>query len=267
MELNLPQIIFSKVIRAVVEFELIDDGDKILIGMSGGKDSLLLAYALACLKQRTKKNFSLSALTIDPKFTDDFAEKISRAKKFCNDLNIPHEVHEVDIAALIREQGNGSPCFTCAYFRRAAMNRRANEIGANKIAYAHHLDDAVETFFMSLLSSGQLTTFQPKTFLDRTNITVIRPLVYLRESETETFAAEHSLNITKSPCPFDGSTNRQTVKNLIVELGKIFPDLFSHLATAMRKNSIGELWDAPKSRADMRAAYFALKGFDKKNKP
>jgi tRNA(Ile)-lysidine synthase TilS/MesJ len=135
------------------------------------------------------------------------------------------------------------------------------ELSANKVAYAHHLDDAVETFFMSLLSSGQLTTFQPKTFLDRTNVTVIRPLVYLRESEVENFAAERGLDVLKSPCPFNGATNRQTVKNLIVDLEKIFPDLFSHLAAAMRKNSIGELWDAPKSRNEMKAAYFALKKF------
>ena len=257
--LNLPQIIFSKIFRAVVEFELIDDGDKILIGVSGGKDSLLLTYALACLKRRTKKNFTLSALTIDPQFTDNFAEKISRVKKFCNDLNIEHEVHRVDIAELIREQSNKSPCYTCAYFRRAAVNRRAVEIGANKVAYAHHLDDAVETFFMSLLSSGQLTTFQPKTFLDRTNITVIRPLVYLRESEIENFSSERGLDVLKSPCPFDGNTNRQRVKNLIVELEKTFPDLFSHLAAAMRKDSIGELWDAPKTREQMSKTYFSFK--------
>lgn len=258
-DLNLPQIMFSKIFRAVIEFELIDDGDKILIGMSGGKDSLLLAYALACLKRRTKKIFSLAALTVNPKFTDDFAEKISRVKNFCNDLGIEHRVHEVDIAALIRQQNNKNPCFTCAYFRRAAMNRFANELGANKVAYAHHLDDAVETFFMSLLSTGQLTTFQPKTFLDLTNITVIRPLVYLREFEIENFATERGFKILKSPCPFDGTTNRQRIKNLIVDLEKNFPDLFSHLAAAMRKNSIGELWDAPKTREQMRETYFSYK--------
>ena len=259
MEFVMPQIIFSKIFRAVVEFELIDDGDKILIGVSGGKDSLLLTYALACLKRRTKKNFSLAALTIDPQFTDDFGKKISRVKNFCNELGIEHTIHRVDIAALIREQNNKSPCFTCAYFRRAAVNRLAVEIGANKVAYAHHLDDAVETFFMSLLSSGQLTTFQPKTFLDRTNVTVIRPLVYLREHEIENFAAERGFDVLKSPCPFDGATNRQTVKNLIIELEKKFPDLFSHLAAAMRKNSIGELWDAPKTRNEMREIYFSFK--------
>ena len=256
---NLPQIIFSKIFRAVVEFELIDDGDKILIGISGGKDSLFLTYALATLKLRTKKDFLLSALTINPKFTDDFGEKILAVKNFCNELGIEHTTHEIDIAKLIREQNNKSPCYTCAYFRRAVVNRVANELGANKVAYAHHLDDAVETFFMSLLSSGQLNTFRPKTFLDRTNITVIRPLVYVREAEIKNFVAKSGFDVLKSPCPFDGNTNRQTVKNLIKDLEKTFPDLFNHLATAIRKNSIGELWDAPKTREQMRENYFALK--------
>ena len=256
---NLPQVIFSKIFRAVVEFELIDDGDKILIGISGGKDSLLLTYALACLKERTKKNFSLAALTINPNFSDDFQEKVSVVKKFCNELGIEHEVRQLDIAGLIREQNNKSPCYTCAYFRRAVMNRRANELGANKVAYAHHLDDAVETFFMSLLSTGQLNTFRPKTFLDRTNITVIRPLVYIREFEVEKFARRQGFEILKSPCPFDGATNRQRVKNLIRDLEKDFPDLFNHLAAAIRKNSIGELWDAPKTRRQMRETYFSFK--------
>ena len=256
---TLPQIIFSKIFRAVVEFELIDDGDKILIGISGGKDSLLLTYALATLKHRTKKNFSLAALTINPQFTDDFDEKLSAVKNFCNELEIPHEVRAVDIAGLIREQDNKNACYTCAYFRRAVVNRVANELGANKVAYAHHLDDAVETFFMSLLSTGQLNTFQPKTFLDRTNLTVIRPLIYVRESEIKKFAAKRGLDVVKSPCPFDGFTNRQRVKNLIGELEKDFPDLFSHLASAMRKNSIGELWDAPKTREQMRKTYYSFK--------
>ena len=255
----LPQVIFSKIFRAVVEFELIDEGDKILIGISGGKDSLLLTYALATLKERTKKNFSLAALTINPKFSDDFSEKIFAVKNFCNELGIYHEVREIDIAGLIREQNNKSPCYTCAYFRRAVVNRCANELGANKVAYAHHLDDAVETFFMSLLSTGQLNTFKPKTFLDKTNITVIRPLVYVRESEVKKFAKKSGFDILKSPCPFDGFTNRQRVKNLIHELEKDFPDLFSHLATALRKNSIGELWDAPKTRQEMRDTYFSFK--------
>ncbi len=250
------KLIESKIMRALVEFEMIDDGDKILIGLSGGKDSLLLTYALSILRKRLVKKFSLAALTIDPNFDENFKSNALKLTEFCKTLDIEHKIHNVDIAGVIREQGK-NPCFTCAYFRRAAVNRIANELGANKVAYAHHLDDAVETFLMSLLSSGQLTTFQPKTFLSRTNVTVIRPLIYLREFEVEKFVAEKNFDVLKSPCLIDGTTNRQTIKNLIVELEKTFPDLFDHLAAAMRKNSVGELWDAPKTRQQMRETYFS----------
>ncbi len=255
MQLILPKLIFSKLMRAIVEFDMIQNNDKILIGLSGGKDSLLLSYALATLKQRIKINFNLAAVTINPMFNDNF--QCDELKNFCAILNIPHEIHNVDINSAILSRSDKSPCFTCAYFRRAAINRIANKIGANKVAYAHHLDDAVETFFMSLLSSGQLTTFTPKTFLSRSNITVIRPLVYLREFQIESFVAKNNFNVVKSPCPIDGKTNRQTVKNLIANLSKDFPDLFNHLAAAMRESSIGELWSAPKSLADMRKTYFS----------
>lgn len=256
MNLILSKQIFSKVMRAVVEFDMIQDGDKILIGLSGGKDSLLLSYALATLKQRTQKNFSLAAVTINPQFDNNFISAAENLKSFCAALEIPYEIHDVDIFSAI-QSSNKNPCFTCAYFRRASINRIANALGANKVAYAHHLDDAVETFFMSLLSSGQLTVFTPKTFLSRTNITVIRPLVYLREWQIESFAKEKNFDVVKSPCPFDGKTNRQNIKNLIKELGKSFPDLFEHLAAAMRESSIGELWSAPKTQAEMRQIYFS----------
>lgn len=257
MEKNLSQQLLSKLIRAIVEFDLIQDGDKILIGLSGGKDSLFLTYALSVLREKIARKFSLYALTIDPKFDENFGYTLNKLKIFCDDLKIPHKSLETDIAGTIAAQKNKKPCFTCAYFRRAAVNRIAKEIGANKVAYAHHLDDAVETFFMSLLSSGQLTTFLPKTFLSRTNLTVIRPLIYLRESEIENLVAENNFEVLKSPCPIDGKTNRQTVKNLIADLSETFPDLFSHLTAAMRKNSVGDLWDAKKSRQDMKKTYFS----------
>ena len=219
-----------------------------------------MTYALANLKKRLARKFSLQALTIHPKFTDDFQKNIPVLENFCRDLEIPFQTQEVDINGAIHAAENKhNPCFTCAYFRRGAINRVAKEIGANKIAYAHHLDDAVETFFMSLLSSGQLTTFLPKTFLSRTNLTVIRPLVYLREKEISWYINSKNFNVIKSPCPIDGTTNRQTVKNLIVELGKIYPDLFERLAAAMRKNSVVDLWDAPKTKSEMHEIYFLLR--------
>ena len=252
----LSKVIESKVMRALVEFDMIQDGDKILIGLSGGKDSQALTYALATMKKILARKFSLVALTIDPNFDENFQSNATKLTEFCRVLDIEHIIESVDIAGAI-QSANKNPCFTCAYFRRAAINRVANAIGANKVAYAHHLDDAVETFMMSLLSSGQLTTFQPKTFLSRTNITVIRPLIYLREFEIKSFVRKNNFEVLKSPCPIDGTTNRQTVKNLIVNLEKIFPDLFNHLTAAIRKNSVVELWDAPKTRQQMREIYYS----------
>ena len=252
--MRMPQLLFSKLIRAAVEFEMLDDGDRILLGVSGGKDSLFLTYAMSVLRSRIKKNISLTALTIDPMFGDNF--EIDRIKKFCSELGIDHALRRVDIKNAI-ESSNRSPCFTCSYFRRAAINRYAVELGAKKVAYAHHLDDAVETFFMSLLSSGRLTTFLPKTYLDRTGVTVIRPLIYMRESEIETFIRENEIEVVKSPCPIDGATNRQSIKELIRRLEPEYPDLFAHLTAGMRTSSIGELWAAEKTRSEMRAEYFA----------
>ncbi|MBR1396359.1 MAG: tRNA 2-thiocytidine biosynthesis protein TtcA [Selenomonadaceae bacterium] len=254
MKLTLPKHLFSKLVRAVVEFELISAGDKILIGVSGGKDSLFLTYALALLRQRFKIKFELAALTINPMFNNNF--NVDSVNSFCKSLDIDHIVQEVDIAGVIASQQNKKPCFTCAYFRRAAVNRYANEIGANKVAYAHHHDDAVETFLMSLLSSGQINTFMPKTYLDRSNITVIRPLVYLREKEIIDFVRESNFNVVKSPCPIDGKTNRQTTKELIASLNKQFPGVFDHLSSAIRQNAVHELWQPPKTTAQMRETYF-----------
>ena len=252
--MRMPQLLFSKLIRAAVEFKMFDAGDRIVIGISGGKDSLFLAYALTVLRDRIKKNISLTALTIDPLFDSNF--NVDRIKKFCDELGLEHEIKRVDIKGAI-DSSKRSPCFTCSYFRRAAVNSYALEAGANKVAYAHHLDDAVETFLMSLLSSGQLTTFLPKTFLDRTGLTVIRPLSYIREHEIEEFMSANGIETVKSPCPIDGSTNRQSIKELIRRLEPEYPDLFAHLSSGMRLSSIGELWAAPQSRSEMREEYFA----------
>lgn len=251
--INLPQQYFSKIMRAVVEFDMIADGDKILVGVSGGKDSIFLLYALALLKKRIKKKFSLAALTIDPMFTDDF--DVAPIADFCRSLDVPFDSFAVDIAGTIKASGK-NPCFTCAFFRRGAINRYAKERGMNKIAYAHHNDDAVETFFMSLLYSGQLTTFTPVTHLSRTGLTVIRPLVYFREREIKKCAKYHGFTPLNSPCPRDGNTARQKVKDLIKNLSAENERLYPHLFAAMHENALGELWPAAKTKADMRKIYF-----------
>ena len=264
MKINLPQSYFSKLLRAVVEFDMIQDGDHILLGISGGKDSIFLAYAMKILQQRLHKKFKLSALTINPMFKDENGQPaffdIDRARKFMQELEIPYDVIDVDIEGAMAETDYKSPCFTCAFFRRGAMNRYANEHGIRKIAYAHHNDDAVETFFMGLLYSGQLHTFTPVTYLDRTDITVIRPLIYFREQEIIDTQAFHGFDPVKNPCPHDGNTSRQTVKELIAKLDQSIPDCYNHLAAGMRQGALGQLWPAAQSRKEMRETYYRYMG-------
>ena len=257
MKIRMPQSYFSKLMRAIVEFEMIQDGDKILIGVSGGKDSIFLTYALACMRERLKKDFSIAALTINPMFPDANFD-VERIRKFVENLDVPFDTIDVDIAGTIEAQGGKNPCFTCAFFRRGAVNRYAKEHHMNKVAYAHHHDDAVETFLMSLFYSGQLNTFRPKTYLDKTDITVIRPLVYFREQEIIDAIPLHGFTPIPSPCPHNGNTTRQTVKELIARLSAENPSLYSHLAAGMREGALGELWPASKTRKEMEHTYRAF---------
>ena len=256
MNINIPQSYFSKLMRAVVEFELIENGDRILIGVSGGKDSIFLTYALAILRERLKKDFYIAAFTVNPQFDKVFDTGSIAA--FCKNLNIPYEVVDVDIAGAIAAQNDKSPCFTCAFFRRGVVNRYAVAHKMNKVAYAHHHDDAVETFLMSLFYSGQLSTFRPKTYLDKTDITVIRPLVYFREQEIINAVQYHGFTPIPSPCPYNGNTTRQTVKELIAKLCTDNPNLYHHLAAGMRESALGELWPASKTRREMEHTYQAF---------
>lgn len=255
MNLNLPQKYYSKLLRAVTEFEMITPGDRILIGLSGGKDSLFLLFSLAVLLQRLPQKFSLRALTVDPMFGDkvNFAE----LSAYCGALHIPFEGIAVDINDAVAHSKK-NPCFTCAYFRRAAINRYAKEHGFDKVAYAHHHDDAVETFFMGLLYAGQINVFTPTTYLSRMDLTVIRPLIYFREKEIISAQSLHGFEPIPSTCPRDGNTKRQTVKELIAALSRDNPDLYHHLAAAMRQNAVGELWPTAKTRAEMQASYTRL---------
>ena len=253
MQFSLPQVYFSKIMRAIVEFDMIEDGDHILIGLSGGKDSLLLVYALAMMRERIKKQFTLCAFTLDLLFDTHFDTNV--LAEYCQRLCVPYYSEATDIATIIRENPNRSACFTCAYFRRGAINRMAQELHCNKIAYAHHNDDAVETLLMGLLYSGQISTFLPKTCLSRTGLTVIRPLVYLREDEIRQAERYHGMKPIASPCPYNGKTARQVVKELICRLSKENPLLYPHLAAALRENNVGDLWPAAKRRTEMVDVY------------
>lgn len=244
---------FSKLWRAIIEFDMIQENDRILIGLSGGKDSMFLTHSLAMIKQYAPFDFSLNAFTLDPMFTADFPTE--QLADFCAKLNIRFFSEQVNLAQAIQDRRENDPCFTCSFFRRGAMNRFAVTNGMNKIALAHHHDDAVETFFMSLLYSGQLKTFLPNTYLSRTGLSVIRPLIYFRECEIKAAIKRLNYRPLKSPCPFDGHTQRQTVKELIMTLGKTTPECYAHLSSAMYQNSVIELWPPKISGTELKTKF------------
>lgn len=231
----------SKLWRAIIEFDMLQPGDRILVGLSGGKDSMLLTAMLAEIKKYSPIPFDLACYTVNGMFAPDFPK--AELEAFCAQFGLTHYSDEVDVMEAHAKKG-GSPCFTCAYFRRAATNRRAKELGFNKVALAHHNDDAVETFFMNLMTSGQLRTFLPVTRLSRSGITVLRPLLYYRESEIRALVAKLGLHPIKNPCPYDGHTMRQDIKEHIAALDARYPDVYDHLAAAMRNSERQELWPA-----------------------
>lgn len=234
-----PAEALSKLWRAIIEFNMLEPGDRILIGLSGGKDSMLLTAMLAEIKKYAPIPFDLACYTVNPMFAEAFPKEA--LEEFCHSYGLDHYSDNVDVMEAHKSKG-GSPCFTCAYFRRAATNRRALELGFNKIALAHHHDDAVETFFMNLMTSGQLKTFLPVTPLSRTGLTVLRPLLYYREQEVRQLVDQLGLKPLKNPCPYDGHTTRQQVKDHLVALNGQYPEVYDHLAAAMRCSEKQELW-------------------------
>ena len=207
------QKLLSLTRKAVDEFRLIDPGDKIAVGISGGKDSLAMLYALCGLKRFYPNPFTLEAITVDLGHPGFHPEKI---QSLCESLEIPFTLVRTDIAPIIfQERKESNPCSLCAKMRKGALNQAAKDLGCNKIAYAHHKDDVVETMLLSLIYEGRFHTFSPKTYLDRMELTVIRPLLFVDEADIIGFKNKYQLPVEKSPCPVDGYTKRQYAKDLL----------------------------------------------------
>ena len=208
--------LLSYVRRAVDDFQMIAEGDKICVGISGGKDSLALLAGLAGLRHFYPKKFDLVALTVDMGFDGvDYSE----IEALCRELDVPYHVKKTEIAQIIfdiRKEKN--PCSLCAKMRRGVLHSTAKELGCNKIAFGHHFDDVVETFMLNLFHEGRIGCFQPVTYLSRADITLIRPLVYMPEKDVRYFANREKLPVVKSPCPADGHTEREEMKNLLNSL-------------------------------------------------
>lgn len=208
--------ILSYLRRAVDDYNMIEDGDKIAVGVSGGKDSIALMLVLNCLKRFYPKKFDLVAVTISMGFENTDFSPISNLAEAEGINYIIEETQIGEIVFNVRKESN--PCSLCSKMRSGALNEAALKYGCNKVALGHHFDDVVETFFMSLFKEGRINCFSPVTYLDRTNVTKIRPMIYLPEKEITYFVNKNNLPIVKNPCPADGNTTRQYMKDLIMSL-------------------------------------------------
>lgn len=216
------QKILSKIRRAVDDYHMIDDGDRIAVGVSGGKDSLTLLCALASLKRFYPKKFEVVGVSLDMGYP---GVSYAGIEELCSRLGIEYVVKKTDIAEIIFDVRNEkNPCSLCAKMRRGGVNDLAVELGCNKVALGHHNEDVLETFFLSLFYEGRLGCFSPLTYLSRRDIYVIRPMIYLPEAEIMGFAKRENLTIVHNPCPMDGKSKRQDMKDFINE--KVKQDKF-----------------------------------------
>lgn len=222
--------------RALDDYHMIQEGDRIAVGISGGKDSLTLLYALHGLKRFYPKKFEIHAVTVDLGFQNLNLEKI---KQLCEELEVPYTIVKTDIADIVfNQRGEENPCSLCAKMRKGALNQAIKEAGCNKVAYAHHKDDVVETMLMSLIFEGRFHTFSPVTYLDRMDLTVIRPLMYMNEADVIGFVNKHNVPVVKSPCPADGHTKREYVKQLLRRLNLENPGVKERMFTAILSSNM-----------------------------
>ena len=237
------QKLMGLVRRCVDDYHMIEEGDKIAVGVSGGKDSLVLLVLLAGLREYFNKPFELEAITIDMGLGMDY----SGVEELCKQINVPYFIVKTEIAPIIfdhRKEKN--PCSLCAKMRRGALDQAIKERGFNKLALGHHYDDAVETFLMSLLFEGRISCFQPVTNLDRTGIIQIRPMLYIHEKTVDNFSQRRGLPVIENRCPVDKETKREEVKQLIFQLSKTYPELKERIFGAMQRFPLPE-WE-PKGR-------------------
>ena len=230
------QRLLSYVRCAVDDYNMIEAGDRIAIGVSGGKDSLALIAALSTLRRFYPKPFELEAISVDLGFEGmDF----SPVEAYCREYNVNYTIVHTDIGEIIfKERREKNPCSLCAKMRKGALNDMVEKLGSNKIALGHNKDDVVETMLMSLFYEGRISCFSPVTYLDRKKITSIRPLIYAPESDVKGFARRYSLPVVKNLCPADGNTKREEMKEMVREYRKKFDCFDSKIFGAIQRAGI-----------------------------
>ncbi len=237
----------SRIRRAVDDYDMIREGDKVAVGLSGGKDSMTLLAGLAGLRRYYSKKFELIALTLDMGFEDGGDFELQR--EFCDKHNVPLIVKKTEIGPIIfdvRKETN--PCALCAKMRRGALANLAIEHGCKKVALGHHMDDAVETLMLSLFYEGRLSCFSPVTYLSNTDITTIRPLIYLEEHNIKSYVKKQDVPIYFNPCCANGATKRQYMKELIIKLSEDMPGVKDRIYGAIQRAELSGWHVASKGR-------------------
>ena len=225
--------ILSLLRRCVEDYDMIQDGDRVAVGVSGGKDSLILLASLARLSQFYPKKFTVEAFTVDMGIE---GMDLSPIQSFCDELGVPCHIIPTQINKVILEtRKEKNPCALCAKMRKGSLHEAILAEGFHKVALGHHYDDAVETFFLSLFYEGRLSCFHPVTYLDRADVTQIRPLLYVSESMVRDATKRLNLPVVHNPCPADGNTKRQEVKDLIAELEERYPKLKEYVFSSMQR--------------------------------
>lgn len=226
--------------RAIQDFNLIEDGDKIGVGVSGGKNSMVLLYALKLYQRFSPEKFQLEAFTVDLGFKGFNTKTI---EEYCKSINVPFNIKETNIKDIvfdIRKEKN--PCSLCANMRRGAIHNALKEKGFNKLALGHHSDDAIDTLFLSLLYEGRLNTLQPLTYLDRKKIYVIRPLLYSSEQDMKNTIEKNNIPIVNNPCPADKKTKREDMNKLVQNIYNEVPGAKNRILTALKNKEGLKLW-------------------------
>ena len=245
------QKLLSLARKAISDYKMIEDGDKIAVGLSGGKDSITLLAVLAAYKKFAPEKFDLIAINIDMGFEDIDKNQVQATKDFCESVGVPLIIEKTDIAAIIfDERKEKSPCSLCSKMRRGALNNVAIDHGCNKLALGHHADDVIETMMLSLLYEGRFSTFMPISYMDKSKITLIRPLVYIEEKQINWTAKRLCLPVIFNPCPRDKHTKREDVKQLIRNLDEQFVDSKKHIMSAIFNPERNSLWDKAKPNGD-----------------
>lgn len=238
--------ILSAMRRAINDYKMIKDGDNIIVGISGGKDSMLLFYALSLYQKFSPEKFSLTGVHVDMGFAKTDINEVAAMKEFFKNNNSNLVIEYTDIAEIlfdIRKESN--PCSLCSKMRRGALCTKANMLNANKIALAHHADDVLETMLMSFIFEGRISTFAPVSYMDRTDTTVIRPFIYVEEGDIKGAVKRNELPVLFNPCPYDKHTKREYMKSLVKNINKDIPFAKERMISAISHPERYNLWKKP----------------------